>query len=111
MFVGLGKVLFFQTSSCLVSGIGIDHRFVKHNKIEEISIGDYVISGGEIASFILIDACVRLIPEVLGNRNSLISESFQNQLIEYPQYTKPRIVQHIMKNESEIARTTFAIHN
>ena len=70
---------------------GIDHRFVKHNKIEEISIGDYVISGGEIASFILIDACVRLIPEVLGNRNSLISESFQNQLIEYPQYTKPRI--------------------
>ena len=46
--------------------------------------------GGEIASFILIDACVRLIPEVLGNKNSLVSESFQNHLIEYPQYTKPQ---------------------
>ena len=50
-----------------------------------------MLSGGEIASFILIDACVRLIPEVLGNKNSLVSESFQNHLLEYPQYTKPRV--------------------
>ncbi len=70
---------------------GIDSRFIEHNSIEELSIGDYVVSGGEIASFILIDACVRLIPEVLGNKNSLVSESFQNHLIEYPQYTKPRV--------------------
>ena len=68
---------------------GIDDRFLKYNKIEEISVGDYVLSGGEIASFILIDTCVRLIPEVLGNKNSLKSESFQNHLLEYPQYTKP----------------------
>jgi len=68
---------------------GIDARFVEHNNIEEISIGDYVLSGGEIASFILIDACVRLIPEVLGNKNSLNSESFQNHLIEHPHFTKP----------------------
>ena len=68
---------------------GIDDRFLKKNKIEEISVGDYVLSGGEIASFILIDTCVRLIPEVLGNKNSLKSESFQNHLLEYPQYTKP----------------------
>ena len=70
---------------------GIDSRFVEYNDIEEVSVGDYVLSGGEIASFILIDACVRLIPEVLGNKNSLISESFQNHLLEYPQYTKPRV--------------------
>jgi tRNA (guanine37-N1)-methyltransferase len=69
---------------------GIDARFVEHNNIEEISIGDYVLSGGEIASFILIDACVRLIPEVLGNKNSLNSESFQNHLIEHPHFTKPQ---------------------
>ena len=46
---------------------GIDQRFIDYNEIEEISVGDYILSGGEIASFILIDACVRLIPEVLGN--------------------------------------------
>ena len=68
---------------------GIDQRFIDYNEIEEISVGDYILSGGEIASFILIDACVRLIPEVLGNKNSLKSESFQNHLLEYPQYTKP----------------------
>ncbi len=68
---------------------GIDERFLEYNKIEEISVGDYVLSGGETAAFILIDACVRLIPEVLGNNKSLCSESFQNNLLEYPQYTKP----------------------
>ena len=74
---------------------GIDSRFIAHNEIEEVSVGDYVLSGGEIASFILIDACVRLIPEVLGNKNSLVSESFQNHLIEYPQFTKPRVWQNL----------------
>jgi tRNA (guanine37-N1)-methyltransferase len=74
---------------------GIDSRFIAHNGIEEVSVGDYVLSGGEIASFILIDACVRLIPEVLGNKNSLVSESFQNHLIEYPQFTKPRVWQNL----------------
>ena len=68
---------------------GIDERFLIHNNIQELSVGDYVLSGGEIASFILIDTCVRLIPEVLGNRNSLDFESFERYLLEYPQYTKP----------------------
>ena len=68
---------------------GIDQRFIEKNNIEEISIGDYILSGGELASFILIDTCVRLIPEVLGNKNSLKSESFHDDLLEYPQYTKP----------------------
>ena len=70
---------------------GIDQRFLDHNKIEEISIGDYILSGGELAAIILIDTCVRLIPEVLGNNKSLINESFENNLLEYPQYTKPRV--------------------
>ena len=70
---------------------GIDQRFVDYNEIEEISVGDYILSGGEIASFILIDACVRLIPEVLGNSKSLSSESFHDYLLEYSQYTKPSI--------------------
>ena len=65
---------------------GIDQRFIDYNDIEEISVGDYILSGGEIASFILIDACVRLIPEVLGNSESLRSESFHDYLLEYSQY-------------------------
>ena len=68
---------------------GVDQRFIDFNSIEEISIGDYVLSGGEIPALILIDTCVRLIPEVLGNNKSLNSESFNNHLLEYPQYTKP----------------------
>ena len=68
---------------------GVDQRFIDYNKIEEISLGDYIISGGELAAFILIDACVRLIPEVLGNNNSLTVESFNDNLLEYSQYTKP----------------------
>jgi tRNA (guanine37-N1)-methyltransferase len=68
---------------------GIDNRFLNYNSINEISVGDYVLSGGEIASFTLIDTCVRLLPKVLGNKNSLSSESFHNNLLEYPQYTKP----------------------
>ena len=68
---------------------GVDQRFIDYNKIEEISLGDYIISGGVLAAFILIDACVRLIPEVLGNNNSLTVESFNDNLLEYSQYTKP----------------------
>ena len=68
---------------------GIDQRFVENNNIDEISVGDYILTGGEIPAFILIDACIRFIPEVLGNKKSLKSESFENILLEYPQYTKP----------------------
>ncbi len=68
---------------------GIDQRFIDYNSINELSVGDYILSGGETAAFILIDACVRLIPEVLGNRESLQSESFEDYLLEYPHYTRP----------------------
>jgi tRNA (guanine37-N1)-methyltransferase len=59
--------------------------------IEEISIGDYVLSGGELAAQVLIDACVRLLPGVAGNESSLAEESFAGDLLEYPHYTRPRL--------------------
>ena len=68
---------------------GFDQRFLDYNQIEQLSLGDYIISGGELGAFILIDACVRLIPEVLGNSKSLCTESFDNHLLEYAQFTKP----------------------
>ena len=70
---------------------GIDQRVLDSRKIEEISIGDYIISGGETASYVVLDSVLRLIPGVLGNENSLVNESFENGLLEYPQYTKPQI--------------------
>ena len=70
---------------------GIDQRLIDKRKVEELSIGDYILSGGETASFVLLDAILRLIPGVLGNPNSHKEESFENNLLEYPQYTKPRV--------------------
>ena len=72
---------------------GVDQRVLDNRNIEEISIGDYVISGGETASYIVLDSVLRLIPGVLGNEASLLDESFENGLLEYPQYTKPQIWQ------------------
>ncbi len=69
---------------------GIDQRVLDAREIEEISIGDYVLSGGELAAQVLIDACVRLIPGVAGNESSLAEESFATGLLEYPHYTRPR---------------------
>ncbi len=64
---------------------GIDQRLLETRNIEEISVGDFILSGGEIGSFILIDTIVRLIPGVLGNPNSLTDETFEKNLLEYPQ--------------------------
>lgn len=69
---------------------GVDERFIEETGIEEVSIGDYILSGGEPAAMALIDAVVRLLPGVLGEAESLEDESFENGLLEYPQYTKPR---------------------
>ncbi len=69
---------------------GIDERILKAREIEEISLGDFVLAGGEIAAMALIEACVRLIPKVLGSPSSLGEESFEAGLLEYPQYTRPR---------------------
>ena len=69
---------------------GVDQRLLETRNIEEYSIGDFILSGGESASFVLVDALIRLLPGVLGNANSIKEESFENNLLEYPQYTKPR---------------------
>jgi tRNA (guanine37-N1)-methyltransferase len=69
---------------------GIDERVIARKGLIEVSIGDYVLSGGELAAMVLIDACVRLLPGVIGANESLIHESFENDRLEYPQYTKPR---------------------
>ena len=70
---------------------GVDERVLSTRNIEELSIGDYILSGGETAAFVVIDSILRLLPRVLGNENSSMDESFENGLLEYPQYTKPQI--------------------
>ena len=69
---------------------GIDQRLLETRNIEEYSLGDFILSGGETASFVFIDALVRLLPGVLGNKDSIKEESFENDLLEHPQYTKPK---------------------
>ena len=70
---------------------GIDQRVIDSRGIEEISIGDFILSGGETAAYVILDSILRLVPGVLGNKNSNKNESFENGLLEYPQYTKPQI--------------------
>ena len=70
---------------------GVDQRLLETRNIEEISIGDYILSGGETAAFVIIDSILRLIPGILGNEESVHEESFENGLLEYPQYTKPQL--------------------
>ncbi len=70
---------------------GVDQRVLDSRNVEEISIGDFILSGGEMASFVVLDTVLRLVPGVLGNINSTKDESFENGLLEYPQYTKPQI--------------------
>ena len=69
---------------------GVDQRLLETRNIEEISVGDFILSGGETGAFIVIDSIVRLIPGVLGNPNSLKEETFEQNLLEYPQFTKPQ---------------------
>ena len=75
---------------------GIDQRVIDARELEEVSIGDYVLSGGEIAAMALIDACVRLLPGVMGKLASGTDESFSDGLLEYPQYTRPQTFEGTM---------------
>lgn len=70
---------------------GIDQRVIEARQLEEVSIGDYVLAGGEVAAMVLLEAVVRLIPGVLGAAESHADESFENGLLEYPQYTRPQL--------------------
>ncbi len=70
---------------------GVDERLIKKRDLEEVSLGDFVLSGGEIAALALLDACVRLLPGVMGKEASAVEESFVDGLLEYPQYTRPPV--------------------
>ena len=70
---------------------GVDQRAINSLNFNEISIGDYILAGGEIAAQVLVEGCIRLIPGVLGQPESLLEESFSNNLLEYPQYTRPQV--------------------
>ena len=89
----LAKELSKENSINLICGHfeGVDQRVIESRNIEEISIGDFVLSGGESAAFVMLDSIIRLLPGVLGNEISVKEESFENGLLEYPQYTKPQI--------------------
>ena len=89
----IAKELSKEKSINLICGHfeGVDERILTTRNIEEISIGDFILSGGESAAFVVIDSVLRLLPGVLGNDQSKNDESFENGLLEYPQYTKPQI--------------------
>ena len=89
----LAQELSREKSVSLICGHfeGVDERVLTTRNIEEISIGDYVLSGGETAALVVLDSILRLLPGVLGNEKSSMDESFENGLLEYPQYTKPQI--------------------
>ena len=89
----LAKELSKEKSFSLICGHfeGVDERILSTRNIEEISIGDYVLSGGETAALVILDSVLRLLPGVLGNDKSASDETFENGLFEYPQYTKPQI--------------------
>ena len=89
----LAKELANEKSLSIICGHfeGVDERILSTRNIEEVSIGDYVLSGGESAAYVLIDSILRLLPGVLGNENSKLDETFETWLLEYPQYTKPQI--------------------
>ena len=89
----LAKELAKEKSINLICGHfeGVDERLLSTRNIEEISIGDFILSGGESAAVVIIDSILRLLPGVLGNDSSKKNESFENGLLEYPQYTKPQI--------------------
>ena len=69
---------------------GVDERFLIKNDIIELSVGDYILSGGEVGAQTILDATIRLLPDVIGNSEGLVDESFENNLLEYPLYTQPR---------------------
>ena len=70
---------------------GVDNRAIVELDFQEVSIGDYIITGGEVAAQVLVEGCIRLLPGVLGHPESVLEESFSNDLLEYPQYTRPKV--------------------
>ena len=90
---------------------GVDERAIKVLNFEEISIGDYILAGGEIASQVLVEGCIRLLPGVLGHPESLLEESFSNNLLEYPQYTRPQVWEDSQDTKHEVPEILISGHH
>jgi tRNA (guanine37-N1)-methyltransferase len=90
---------------------GVDDRLLSTRNIEEISIGDYVLSGGETAAFVILDAVLRLIPGVLGNKESIKDETFENSLLEYPQFTRPKVWEDANNFKHEVPEILTSGHH
>ena len=90
---------------------GVDQRAIDILGFEEISIGDYVLAGGEIAAQVLLEGCIRLIPGVLGHAESLLEESFSNNLLEYPQYTRPQVWEDSQGNKHDVPEVLTSGHH
>lgn len=90
---------------------GVDQRAIDVLGFEEVSIGDYVLAGGEIAAQVLLEGCIRLIPGVLGHPESLLEESFSSNLLEYPHYTRPKIWEDILGNKHDVPEVLTSGHH
>ena len=90
---------------------GVDQRAIDVLGFEEVSIGDYVLPGGEIAAQVLLEGCIRLIPGVLGHPESLLEESFSNNLLEYPQYTRPRVWEDSLGKKYDVPEVLTSGHH
>ena len=90
---------------------GVDQRAIDVLGFEEVSIGDYVLAGGEIAAQVLLEGCIRLIPGVLGHPESLLEESFSNNLLEYPQYTRPKVWEDSLGNKHDVPEVLTSGHH
>jgi len=90
---------------------GVDQRAINVLDFSEISIGDYILMGGETAAQVLVEGCIRLLPGVLGQPKSLLEESFANDLLEYPHYTRPKVWKDTNNNNHEIPEVLISGHH
>ena len=90
---------------------GVDQRAIDVLGFEEVSIGDYVLAGGEIAAQVLLEGCIRLIPGVLGHPESLLEESFSNNFLEYPHYTRPRVWEDSLGKKHDVPEVLTSGHH
>ena len=90
---------------------GVDQRAIDVLNFMEISIGDYVLAGGEIAAKVLVEGCIRLLPGVLGQPESLLEESFSDNLLEYPHYTRPQVWKDSQSNDHDVPKVLLSGHH
>ena len=90
---------------------GVDNRAIEILGFREISIGDYILVGGEVAAQTLVEGCIRLIPGVLGHAESVLEESFSNNLLEYPQYTRPQIWKDTQNKKHNVPDVLLSGHH